>query len=184
MAKLQARKTKVPSWYLDLTMVGDYWGSQRKYHHTAPINMIYALRESLRIIMEEGLDARFARHALNHRALVAGVEGMGLKMLVPQAERLATLNLVCIPDGTDDLATRKALLKQYGLEIGAGLGPLAGKVWRVGLQGHSSTERNVMLFLVALASVLESQGVAVHTAEAAAARPSRLRGRPLRESAW
>ena len=168
-AKLQARKTKVPSWYLDLTMVGDYWGSQRKYHHTAPINMIYALRESLRIILEEGLDARFARHALNHNALVAGVEGMGLKMLVPPTERLATLNLVCIPEGTDDLATRKALLKQYGLEIGAGLGPLAGKVWRVGLQGHSSSERNVMLFLVALASVLESQGVAVHSAEAAAA---------------
>jgi alanine-glyoxylate transaminase/serine-glyoxylate transaminase/serine-pyruvate transaminase len=131
--------------------------------------MIYALRESLRIIMEEGLDARFARHLLNHNALVAGVEGMGLQMLVPPAERLATLNLVCIPEGADDLATRKALLRQYGLEIGAGLGPLAGKVWRVGLQGHSATERNVMLFLGALASVLDSQGVTVHLAEAAAA---------------
>jgi alanine-glyoxylate transaminase/serine-glyoxylate transaminase/serine-pyruvate transaminase len=161
VAKMLDRKTKVPSWYLDLTMVSDYWGAQRKYHHTAPINMIYALREALRIVLEEGLQARFARHRLNHEALVAGVEGMGLKMLVPPAERLASLNAVCIPEGADDLGTRRALLKQFGLEIGAGLGPLAGKMWRVGLQGHSATERNVLLFLTALKSVLKAQGVAV-----------------------
>jgi alanine-glyoxylate transaminase / serine-glyoxylate transaminase / serine-pyruvate transaminase len=159
--KLLGRKTKVPSWYLDLTMVGDYWGSARKYHHTAPINMIYALREALRIILEEGLEARFARHRLNHEALVAGVEAMGLKMLVPPAERLASLNAVLMPEGADDAGTRKALLQQFGLEIGAGLGPLAGKMWRVGLQGHSSSERNVMLFLTALEGVLKTQGVKV-----------------------
>jgi alanine-glyoxylate transaminase / serine-glyoxylate transaminase / serine-pyruvate transaminase len=157
--KVASRKTKVPSWYLDLTMVGDYWGSARKYHHTAPVNMIYALRESLRIILEEGLEARFARHRLNHRALVAGVEAMGLGMLVPEGERLASLNTVTIPEGVDDAAARKALLQRFGLEIGAGLGPLAGKVWRVGLQGHSCTERNVMLFLTALETVLRAQGV-------------------------
>jgi alanine-glyoxylate transaminase/serine-glyoxylate transaminase/serine-pyruvate transaminase len=159
--KLLTRKNKVPSWYLDLTMVRDYWGSQRKYHHTAPINMIYALREALRIVLEEGLEARFARHRLNHEALVAGVEAMGLRMLVPPAERLVSLNAVVIPGGADDAGTRRALLEQFGLEIGAGLGPLAGKMWRVGLQGHSATERNVMLFLTALEAVLKTQGVKV-----------------------
>jgi alanine-glyoxylate transaminase / serine-glyoxylate transaminase / serine-pyruvate transaminase len=161
VAKLNSRKSKVPSWYLDLTMVGDYWGSARKYHHTAPINMIYALREALRIILEEGLEARFKRHQLNSEALIAGLEGMGLKMLVPVEERLVSLNTVLIPEGADDVATRKALLRQFGLEIGAGLGPLAGKMWRIGLQGHSSSERNVLLFLTALEAVLGAQGVKV-----------------------
>jgi alanine-glyoxylate transaminase/serine-glyoxylate transaminase/serine-pyruvate transaminase len=177
VAKMLARETKVPSWYLDLTMVGDYWGEQRKYHHTAPINMIYALRESLRIILEEGLEARFARHRLNHEALVAGVEGMGLEMLVPPGERLASLNAVCIPEGADDLGTRRALLRQFGLEIGAGLGPLAGKMWRVGLQGHSATERNVRLFLTALESVLKAQGVAVQPGGSEAAEAVYARSR-------
>ena len=177
VAKMLARETKVPSWYLDLTMVGDYWGEQRKYHHTAPINMIYALRESLRIILEEGLEARFARHRLNHEALVAGVEGMGLEMLVPPGERLASLNAVCIPEGADDLGTRRALLRQFGLEIGAGLGPLAGKMWRVGLQGHSATERNVRLFLTALESVLKTQGVAVQAGGPEAAEAVYARSR-------
>ncbi len=176
VAKLNARKSKVPSWYLDLTMVGDYWGAARKYHHTAPINMIYALRESLRIILEEGLEARFARHQSNSEALVAGVEAMGLKMLVPADERLASLNAVLIPEGADDVATRKALLKQFGLEIGAGLGPLAGKMWRVGLQGHSSWERNVLLFLTALETVLAAQGVKVQPGGAAAAEAVYARG--------
>jgi alanine-glyoxylate transaminase/serine-glyoxylate transaminase/serine-pyruvate transaminase len=176
-AALRGRKSKVPSWYLDLTMVGDYWGAQRKYHHTAPVNMIYALREALRIVLEEGLEARFARHRLNHEALVAGVEGMGLQMKVPPAERLATLNLVVIPEGADDLATRRALLERFGLEIGGGLGPLAGKVWRVGLQGHSATERNVMLFLTALEAVLRAQGVSVKAGGPAAAQAVYERGR-------
>jgi alanine-glyoxylate transaminase / serine-glyoxylate transaminase / serine-pyruvate transaminase len=169
LAKLNSRKSKVPSWYLDLTMVGDYWGSARKYHHTAPVNMIYALRESLRIILEEGLEARFRRHQLNSEALIAGLEAMGLKMLVPAEERLASLNTVLIPEGADDVTTRKALLKQFGLEIGAGLGPLAGKMWRVGLQGHSSTERNVLLFLAALEVVLARQSVRAQPGGVAAA---------------
>jgi alanine-glyoxylate transaminase/serine-glyoxylate transaminase/serine-pyruvate transaminase len=131
--------------------------------------MIYALREALRVVLEEGLEARFARHRLNHEALVAGVEAMGLKMLVPPAERLASLNAVVIPEGADDAGTRKALLRQFGLEIGAGLGPLAGKMWRVGLQGHSSTERNVLLFLTALETVLKTQGVKAQPGGPAAA---------------
>ena len=159
---LDARKTKVPNWYLDMTMVRNYWGSDRKYHHTAPINMIYALREALRIIAEEGLEARFARHLRHHRALVAGVEAMGLSMLVPQSERLPMLNAIRIPEGTDDKAVRGALLTDFGLEIGGGLGDFAGKVWRVGLMGHAACRRNVTVFLSALESILRAQGVSVN----------------------
>jgi alanine-glyoxylate transaminase/serine-glyoxylate transaminase/serine-pyruvate transaminase len=161
MEVLDKRKTPVVSWYLDMTMVSSYWGAERKYHHTAPINMIYALREALRIIAEEGLEARFARHQLNHRALVAGVEAMGLSMLVPESERLTTLNTVIIPEGADDLKVRKMLLSDFGIEIGAGLGDLAGKIWRVGLMGHASRRKNVFLFLSSLEAILQSQGAKV-----------------------
>lgn len=161
MEALKARKSPVVSWYLDMSMVRDYWGADRKYHHTAPINMIYGLREALRIIAEEGLEARFARHRLNHLALVAGVEAMGLSMLVPEKERLTTLNAIRIPEGAEDLKVRKTLLNEFGLEIGGGLGTLAGKVWRVGLMGHASTRRNVFLFLSALEAILKSQGVRI-----------------------
>ncbi len=163
MKALEARKRPVVSWYLDMSMVSSYWGADRKYHHTAPVNMIYALREALRIIAEEGLEARFARHMLNHRALVAGVEAMGLSMLVAKGERLPMLNAVRIPDGADDLKVRKALLNDFGMEIGGGLGALAGKVWRVGLMGHASRRRNVTLFLSALETILKSQGVGINT---------------------
>ncbi len=168
---LKTRKTPVVSWYLDMGMVGSYWGAERKYHHTAPVNAIYGLREALRIIVEEGLETRFERHLLNHRALVAGIEAMGLSMYVPKAERLPTLNTIRIPEGADDARLRKALLENFGIEIGAGLGPLAGKVWRVGLMGHSSTPRNVFLFLSALGSILKAQGVKVkpESVEAASA---------------
>lgn len=166
MDVLKNRKTPVASWYLDMSMVSSYWGNERKYHHTAPINMNYALREALRIIAEEGLEARFARHLLNHRALVAGVEGMGLTMLVAEGERLPMLNAVCIPDGADDLKVRKALLNDYGMEIGGGLGDLAGKVWRVGLMGHASRRRNVVLFLSALEIILKAQGATINTGKA------------------
>lgn len=171
LAALDARTTPVPSWYLDLSMVRNYWGPERTYHHTAPVNMIYALREALRLVDEEGLEARFARHRLNHRALVAGLEAMGLTMHVPPSERLPTLNTVRIPAGADDAFTRRALLRRFGMEIGGGLGALAGAVWRVGLMGFSSTERNVVAFLAALESVLRAQGVDVHRGaqEAAAA---------------
>jgi len=158
---LKTRKTPVVSWYLDMGMVASYWGAERKYHHTAPVNAIYGLREALRIIAEEGLEARFARHLLNHRALVAGIEAMGLSMVVPKAERLRTLNTIRIPEGAEDAKVRKALLNEFGIEIGAGLGTLAGKVWRVGLMGHSSTRKNVILFLSALTMILKTQGVSV-----------------------
>ncbi len=147
------------SWYLDLSMVKSYWGEERKYHHTAPINMIYGFREALRIITEEGLERRFKRHLLNHRALKAGIETMGLSMLVPESERLPMLNAVCIPDGVDDIKIRKALLNDFGIEIGGGLGEFAGKIWRVGLMGHTSRRRNVVLFLSALETVLKAEHV-------------------------
>lgn len=156
--KIENRKTPCVSWYLDLSMIKSYWGEERKYHHTAPINMIFALREALRIIAEEGLEKRFQRHMNNHRALVAGIEAMGLSMYVPEQERLPMLNAVKIPDGVDDLFVRKAVLEKYGIEIGGGLGPLAGKIWRVGLMGHSCTMRNVIIFLSALEDVLRSAG--------------------------
>jgi len=161
MEVLKNRKTPVVSWYLDMSLVSSYWDAERKYHHTAPINMIYALREALRLIAEEGLAPRFERHKRNHLALVAGLEAMGLSMLVPKEERLPMLNAVCIPEGADDLGVRKALLNEFGIEIGGGLGDLAGKIWRVGLMGHSSCQRNVFLFLSALETILRSQGISV-----------------------
>jgi alanine-glyoxylate transaminase/serine-glyoxylate transaminase/serine-pyruvate transaminase len=158
---LDRRKTPVASWYLDLSMVRDYWGTDRKYHHTAPINMIYGLREALRLIVEEGLEQRFDRHRLNHRALVSGIEAMGLDMLVPESIRLPMLNVVRIPDGIDDITVRKALLNQYGIEIGGGLGQFTGKVWRIGLMGHSCRRKNVLLLLAALETVLKAEGYQV-----------------------
>lgn len=169
MDVLANRKTPVSSWYLDMSMVASYWGGDRKYHHTAPINMIYALREALRLIAEEGLEVRFARHALNHKALVAGVEAMGLSMLVPEGERLPMLNTVRIPEGADDMGVRKSLLSEYGLEIAGGLGDLAGKIWRVGIMGHSSRKKNVILFLTALESILKAQGVKLNSGAVEAA---------------
>ncbi len=161
MKALENRKSPVVSWYLDMSMVRSYWGADRKYHHTAPINMIFGIREALRIIAEEGLEARFARHQLNHRALVAGIEAMGLAMLVPEPERLPMLNAVRIPEGADDLKVRKTLLNDFGIEIGGGLGDLAGKIWRVGLMGHSSSRKSLLLFLAALETVLKAGGVKV-----------------------
>jgi len=183
---LEQRKSPVVSWYLDLSMVRDYWGSNRKYHHTAPVNMVYAIREALRIIAEEGLEARFARHRLNHRALVAGLEAMGLSMLVPEKERLPMLNAVRIPDGVNDAKVRKALLTDFAIEIGGGLGQFAGKVWRVGLMGHSCRRKNVFLFLSALEAVLKAAGfktkpgaIEAATAVYAAAQEAMQRSRRL-----
>jgi alanine-glyoxylate transaminase/serine-glyoxylate transaminase/serine-pyruvate transaminase len=166
---LEKRKTAVTSWYLDMTMVRSYWGRERKYHHTAPVNMIYGLREALRLIFEEGLDQRFARHRLNHLALVAGLETMGLEMLVPEAERLPVLNAVRIPPGADDRRVRQALLEEFGIEIGGGLGELAGKIWRIGLMGHGSQKKNVLLFLSALETILEAEGLPIRSGATAAA---------------
>lgn len=161
MEALASRSASVVSWYLDMSLVRNYWGADRKYHHTAPINMIYALREALRIIVEEGLEARWARHALHHRALVAGVEAMGLSMLVAEEHRLPMLNAICLPEGADDKRVRSALLSDFGIEIGGGLGPLAGQIWRVGIMGHACCRRNVTLFLAAIESVLTVEGVKV-----------------------
>jgi alanine-glyoxylate transaminase / serine-glyoxylate transaminase / serine-pyruvate transaminase len=158
VAKLRNRKSKVRSWYLDLTMVEKYWGEERTYHHTAPISMNYALREALRIIAEEGLEKRWERHRLNHRGLVAGVEAMGLQMLCRPEDRLWSLNTVKIPDGISDAKVRARLLQEFGIEIGGGLGPLKNKIWRVGLMGYSSNRDYVLLFLNALETILSQDG--------------------------
>jgi alanine-glyoxylate transaminase/serine-glyoxylate transaminase/serine-pyruvate transaminase len=156
LERLDQRKTKVTSWYLDMTMLRSYWGSDRVYHHTAPINMTYALREALQVVLEEGLQQRIARHEQNHRMLRAGLEAMGLTY-VPQ-HSLTTLNAVRIMDGVDDVLVRRKLLQDYNIEIGAGLGPFKGKVWRFGLMGSSSTKQNVILVLSALGEILYSMG--------------------------
>ncbi|EAR09309.1 Aminotransferase, class V [Reinekea sp. MED297] len=169
---INARTHKVQSWFLDMQLVMGYWGSgdkKRAYHHTAPVNAMYALHESLLILEEEGLDALHARHRLNHNALVAGLAAMGLEMLVDEDYRLPQLNSVVIPNGTDDAAVRATLLNDYQLEIGAGLGTLAGKVWRIGLMGHASNRKNVLLCLDALENTLKAQGVNINEGAVAAA---------------
>ena len=155
---LRKRKGKVQSWYLDLSMVEKYWGDDRTYHHTAPISMNYALREALRLIEEEGLENRWDRHRRNHLAFVAGIEAMGLEMLVKPENRLWSLNTVRIPEGISDAKVRSSLLQEFGIEIGGGLGPLKGKIWRVGLMGYSSHRNNVLLFLNALEQILSREG--------------------------
>ena len=153
--KIKTRKTKVQSWFLDLNLVMGYWGSgKRAYHHTAPINALYGLHEALVILQEEGLENAWARHARNHQALKAGIEGMGLRFVVMESERLPQLNSIYIPDGVDDAAVRAALLKDYNLEIGAGLGAMAGKIWRIGLMGYASNPTNVLFCLSALEETL------------------------------
>lgn len=155
LAKMDARKTKPQSWYLDVSMLRKYYtggGGGRVYHHTAPINMTYALREALAIVLEEGLDNRIARHAKMHQRLRAGLEAMGLSYIPKHS--LHTLNCISIPAGADDAAVRKRLLDEYDIEIGAGLGVMAGKAWRIGLMGHGSTVRNVDLVLAALREIL------------------------------
>lgn len=155
---LKQRKQPVQSWYLDLSLIANYWGSERAYHHTAPINMLYGLHEALRLVLEEGLEARTARHLRNSAALVAGLEALGLEPRVPASERLAPLTAVAVPDGIDDAAARAHLLGEFSLEIGGGLGPMKGNTWRIGLMGSGSTRRNVMLCLTALSSALRAQG--------------------------
>lgn len=158
VAAIDSRKTKVQSWYLDMQMVKDYWGSNRAYHHTAPINMNYGLHEALRIVLEEGLEARFARHRKNHLALKAGLKGMGLDYAVRDELQLPMLNAVLIPSGVDDAAVRKQLLNEFGIEIGGGLGPMKGKTWRIGLMGVTACPGNVLVFLAALEKCLLDQG--------------------------
>jgi len=156
VAAIQARKTKVQSWYLDLNMLANYWGGDRVYHHTAPISMIYALREGLRIALEEGLEERFARHERNHRVLKAGLAALGLKYIAVEGSQLPQLNAVFLPEGIDDLAGRKLMLNDHGIEVGGGLGEFKGKAWRIGLMGYNSTPENVTRVLTALEQVMET----------------------------
>ncbi len=156
LQKLQARKTKVPNWYLDLSLIASYWeGTTRTYHHTAPVNMEYALYAALKLVLDEGLENVYARHKAMHELLVQGLGAMGLEMLVTPQERLPMLNAVKIPDSvSNEAAIRTALLKEEHIEIGSGLGPLAGKIWRIGLMGHTAREENVARVLAALQKVM------------------------------
>jgi alanine-glyoxylate transaminase/serine-glyoxylate transaminase/serine-pyruvate transaminase len=156
---LRARKTPVQSWYFDFLPIMNYWGKERTYHHTPPVNLLYALREALRLVVEEGLDARWDRHLQNQLALIAGIEAMGLQLLVENpAERLATVTAVKIPQGIDDAKVRQQLLEEFNIEIAGGLGPLKGKIWRIGLMGFSSQRTHVLLLLAAIEKVLLEQG--------------------------
>jgi alanine-glyoxylate transaminase / serine-glyoxylate transaminase / serine-pyruvate transaminase len=156
------RKTKVASWYFDLTTAMNYWGKDRLYHHTPPISLIFGLREAMRLVVEEGLESRWERHRVNQHALIAGCEAMGLELLVKNtAERLPTVTSVMIPGGVDDVKVRNQLLDEFNIEIAGGLGPLKAKIWRVGLMGHCSQKPNVLLFLAALEKTLLDQGFRV-----------------------
>lgn len=153
--KLTNRKTKVPNWYLDLSMIVNYWqGATRAYHHTAPINMLYALYAALKCVLDEGMDSVFARHQAAHEQLKAGLAELGIEFLVKEESRLPMLNAVKIPEGVDEASIRMTLLKERQIEIGAGLGPLAGQIWRIGLMGHTARAENVERLLTALRAQL------------------------------
>ena len=176
LEKVRNRQSKVQSWFLDLNLVMGYWGTgaKRAYHHTAPINALYALHEALLMLKQEGLENAWARHAKNHRVLKAGLEAMGLQFVVKEADRLPQLNAVAIPGGVEDAVVRSRLLNDFNLEIGAGLGALAGKVWRIGLMGHSSRTENILLCVGALESVLGDLGADINRGVALAAMQKAL----------
>ncbi|GAB6062753.1 pyridoxal-phosphate-dependent aminotransferase family protein [Deferrisoma palaeochoriense] len=171
LAKVRGRKTPVQSWFLDLTLVLGYWGGdgKRTYHHTAPVNALYALHEALVLLKEEGIESAWARHRLHHRALRAGLESMGLSFVVEEPHRLPQLNAVYAPEGVDEAAVRRRLLEDYSLEIGAGLGAFAGRVWRIGLMGYAAKRQNVLTCLGALEAVLAELGASIPKGEAVAA---------------
>jgi alanine-glyoxylate transaminase/serine-glyoxylate transaminase/serine-pyruvate transaminase len=173
LAVLGKRRTPVQSWYLDLSLLAQYWGEERVYHHTAPISMNYALREALRLVDEEGLPARFARHRLHHEALAAGLAALGLELAAEEGHRLPMLNAVTVPDGVDEAAVRSYLLREHGIEIGGGLGPMKGKVWRIGLMGESSRRASVLAVLSALEQALRAEaGTALAAAQSSYASAS------------
>ena len=180
-AAISGRREKVRNWLLDFNLIMAYWGGPdgsggggRTYHHTAPINALYGLHESLVAIFEEGVQAAAVRHARMYEALAAGVEAVGLTLLVDPKWRLPQLNTVVVPDGVDEAAVRTHVLKRWDLEIGAGLGPLKGKVWRIGLMGASATPWHVRLCLTALCEALAAQGQAVDASKALAAADAKL----------
>lgn len=158
MEAIRNRKTKVQSWYLDLTLLSQYWGEERVYHHTAPITANYGLREALRLVEEEGLPARYERHATHHRALVAGLAALGLEIAAEKGHQLPMLNAVTVPGGVDEARVRGRLLSEHGIEIGPGLGPMKGRVWRIGLMGESSRRSSVLAVLSALEEALAAEG--------------------------
>ncbi len=158
---LQTRIPKVHSWYLDRTLLASYWSASRFYHHTAPISMIYALHEALALVVEEGIEARIQRHLRNGSALQAGLKAMGLTLHAQEGYRLSTLTSVRIPTGINDLRVRERLLKEFSIEIGGGLGPLKGQIWRIGLMGYSSSAENVLLLLSTLEKVLIEEGYSI-----------------------
>jgi alanine-glyoxylate transaminase/serine-glyoxylate transaminase/serine-pyruvate transaminase len=176
MDTIRARKSKCKSWYLDLGMIANYWGSDRVYHHTAPITMNYALYEALRVVLEEGLEARWERHRRNAAGLHAGLEAMGLRLVAQQGHRLPQLTTVGVPDGIDEAKVRAEMLRKFNIEIAAGLGPLKGKVWRIGLMGESSRRENVMLVLAALEQILGAMGYEVPRGRALAAADAACAG--------
>jgi alanine-glyoxylate transaminase/serine-glyoxylate transaminase/serine-pyruvate transaminase len=165
------RKSPVTSWFLDLNLVMGYWGEgqTRAYHHTAPVNALYGLHEAFVVLQDEGLEASWQRHTMNHMALRAGIEAMGMSFVVPEDERLAQLNTITIPEGVEEAVVRKQLLQQFNLEIGAGLGALAGKVWRIGLMGYASNPKNVLLCVNALEAVLSQYNAPINKGVATAA---------------
>ncbi len=168
--RVKKRKDKIHSWFMDMNLLLGYWGATtRTYHHTAPTNSLFALHEALLLIREEGLENSWARHQRHHVALKAGLEAIGLKFLVEEKYQLPQMNAVLCPEGVDEAAVRKRLLDEFGLEIGAALGPLKGKIWRFGLMGYSCRADNVMLCLTALSSVLSDMGLPVHVGDAEAA---------------
>jgi alanine-glyoxylate transaminase/serine-glyoxylate transaminase/serine-pyruvate transaminase len=167
---VKARKDKIHSWFMDMNLLLGYWGATtRTYHHTAPTNSLFALHEALLLIKEEGLENSWARHRRHHIALKAGLEAMGLKFLVEEKYQLPQMNAVLCPEGVDEEAVRKSLLNEFNIEIGAGLGPLKGKIWRIGLMGYSCRPDNVMLCLSALGSILQDMGLAIKVGQAEAA---------------
>ena len=173
---VKAREVPSNTWYLDMSLLEAYWDERRAYHHTAPISMIYALHEALALVLEEGLEARWARHERHGRALQDGLEAMGLALHADAGYRLPVLTTVRIPDGVNDMEVRGALLKRHSIEVGGGLGDLRGKVWRVGLMGESSTPGNVFLFLSSLAKILKEQGFTPDVKAALDAAATRLEG--------
>jgi alanine-glyoxylate transaminase/serine-glyoxylate transaminase/serine-pyruvate transaminase len=180
LTAVRERKEPSRSWYLDLGLLHKYWeGGTRAYHHTAPISMIYALHEALRLVLEEGLEQRYARHQRNGQALRAGLEALGLKLLVPEEHCMYQLTTVLVPDGVDDLRVRARLLDKYNIQIGGGLDQLQGKVWRIGLMGESCTFENVLLLLSALESLLPQEGFDVPVGDGVAAAT-----RVLAEGDW
>jgi alanine-glyoxylate transaminase / serine-glyoxylate transaminase / serine-pyruvate transaminase len=173
--RVRSRETPVQSWFMDLNLVMGYWGGgKRSYHHTAPVNALYGLHEALLMVKEEGIENAWARHRRNHEALRAGLETLGMRFIVPELERLPELNAVSVPEGVDEAKVRGRLLEEYNLEIGAGLGALAGRIWRIGLMGYASRPENVMLCVRALGEVLADEGVAVDVKGAAQAAESAL----------